>query len=277
MLTKEREAFLKDKTREIRKDTLDMIYRFGRGHIGGCMSIAEVMTALYYEILDVRPEDPQWKDRDRMIISKGHCAPVWYAILADKGYFEKDRLKTLNQNGTMLPSHCDRKKVPGIAMTAGSLGPGLSAAVGMAIANRLDGRGKYVYCIVGDGESQEGQIWEAVMYAAQAKLDHLIVFIDDNGCQVDGYTKDINRVAPFAEKYAAFGWDVHDCPDGHDFNQILDAVAASKSTPGKPHAIILHTIKAKYVEGAENTYPSHCFAMTPGQYEQTIRNLEEDR
>ena len=273
MLTEERLSFLKERAQEARKETLNAIYRVGRGHVGGTMSMVDVLVALYYEVMNVDPKNPSWPDRDRLVISKGHAAPVVYSLLAMKGYFERERLLTLNQNGTSLPSHCDRKKVPGIDMTAGSLGQGLSAAVGMAIANRLDHKDNYVYAIVGDGESQEGQIWEAVMLAAQKKLDHLIVFVDDNGCQVDGFTQDIINLRPFDKKYEAFGWDALYVENGHDFNQILSAIERAKNVPGKPHAIVLNTIKAKGVVGAESTYESHCFSLTEEQLENSLRNL----
>lgn len=274
MLTEERRAFLQERAKEARKETLTAIYRVGRGHIGGTMSIAELLVALYYEVMRVDPHNPAWKERDRLVVSKGHAAPIVYALLAMKGYFERERLETLNANGTSLPSHCDMRKVPGIDMTAGSLGQGLSAAVGMALANRLDERDSYVYAIVGDGESQEGQIWEAIMLAAQKKLDHLIVFVDDNGCQVDGFTSDIVNLRPFDKKYEAFGWHTIYVENGHDFDQILDAVQLAKGTPGHPHAIILHTIKAKYVTGAENTYQSHCFSLTTEQLDSSFKYID---
>lgn len=273
MLTEERRQFLKERAKEARTETLNMIHRVGRGHIGGTMSITELLVSLYYEVMNVDPKNPKWSERDRLVVSKGHAAPVVYALLAMKGYFERERLLTLNANGTSLPSHCDMKKVPGIDMTAGSLGQGLSAAVGMAIANRIDRRDSYVYAIVGDGESQEGQIWEAVMLAGHQKLDHLIVFVDDNGCQVDGFTKDILEMRPFDKKYEAFGWHTIFVEDGHDYDQILDAIEQAKQTPGKPHAIVLNTIKAKHVIGAENTYQSHAFSMTDEQLAQSLQNL----
>lgn len=276
MITDEQRALFEGKTREARLLTLQAIHHFGRGHIGGTMSIAELLVALYYEVMRVDPKNPRWPDRDRLVISKGHAAPIAYAILAMKGYFEKERLLTLNANGTSLPSHCDRQKVPGIDMTTGSLGQGLSAAIGMAIANRLDQRDSYVYAIIGDGESQEGQIWEAVMLAAQQKLDHLILFVDDNNAQVDGFTEDINQMRPFDTKFEAFGWHTITVDDGHDFDRLLDAIHQAKQMNGQPHAIILRTTKAKMVVGAENTYESHCFAMTEDQWAQSIQIIEEE-
>ena len=273
MLTEERKGFLEERAKEARAETLNAIYRVGRGHVGGTMSITELLVALYYEVMNVDPKNPAWPERDRLVVSKGHAAPIVYSLLAMKGYFERERLQTLNANGTSLPSHCDMKKVPGIDMTAGSLGQGLSAAVGMAIANCIDRRKSYVYAIVGDGESQEGQIWEAIMLAAQRKLDHLIVFVDDNGCQVDGFTSDIVNMRPFDKKYQAFGWHTIYVENGHDFDQLLEAIRQAKEIPGQPHAIILNTVKAKCVVGAENTYQSHCFSLSKEQLESSIQNL----
>ena len=273
MLTEERRAFLTQRARQARALTLEAIYRVGRGHIGGTMSIAELLIALYDDVMRVDPSNPSWPERDRLVGSKGHAAPIVYAVLAMKGYFDPKLLDTLNANGTTLPSHCDMRKVPGIDMTAGSLGQGLSAAVGMALANQMDHRDSYVYAIVGDGESQEGQVWEAVMLAAQRKLEHLIVFVDDNGCQVDGFTGDILNMRPFDQKYRAFGWHAIYVEDGHSFDQILDAIHQAKQTPERPHAIILNTVKAKHVPGAENTYQSHCFSLTREQLDNSLRNL----
>ena len=273
MLSEEKKTYLEQRAKEARAYALEAIYSAGRGHVGGAMSIIEILVSLYYSEMQVDPDRPDWADRDRLVCSKGHAAPAVYALLAMKGYFDPAILKTLNHNGTTLPSHCDRKKVRGVDMTAGSLGQGLSCAVGMALACRLDGRSNYVYAIVGDGESQEGQIWEAVMLAAQKKLDHLIVFVDDNKCQVDGFTAQINNVEPFEEKYAAFGWDVHTATDGHDFNQLLDCIAASKQTAGKPHVIICNTIKGKGVPGYEGIPASHCFSLSEKTYEDALSQL----
>lgn len=274
MLEAEKKAFLEQKAKEARAYALDAIYAAGRGHVGGAMSIIEILVALYYSEMRVNPADPDWEDRDRLVCSKGHAAPAVYALLAMKGYFDPAILKTLNQNGTTLPSHCDRKKVRGIDMTAGSLGQGLSCAAGMALACRLDGRRSYVYAIVGDGESQEGQIWEAAMLAAQKKLDHLIVFVDNNKCQVDGFTDQINAVAPFEDKYAAFGWDVHTAQDGHDFAQLLDCIAAAKKVTGKPHVIVCNTIKGKGVPGYEGNPASHCFTLSEQTYRDALQQLK---
>lgn len=273
MLSQERIDFLKEKAKEARKNALTAIYSAGRGHVGGAMSIIEVLVTLYYEVMKVDPQNPKWADRDRLVCSKGHAAPAIYALLAMKGYFDVEILKTLNKNGTTLPSHCDMKKVPGVDMTAGSLGQGLSCAVGIAMANKLDKKDNYVYAIVGDGESQEGQIWEAVMLAAQKKLDNLIVFVDNNKCQVDGYTDNIIAMRPFSKKYEAFGWDVHIAKDGHDFQQLMDCIEASKAVKGQPHVIITDTTKGKCVPGFEGNPACHCFSMSDELFEQTLNTL----
>ncbi len=273
MISEDKRTILTEQAKEARRLTLEAIHHFGRGHVGGTMSITELLVALYFVVMRVDPANPKWPDRDRLVVSKGHAAPIVYSVLAMKGYFERERLLTLNANGTSLPSHCDMKKVPGIDMTTGSLGQGLSAAVGMAIANRIDHRDSFVYAIVGDGESQEGQIWEAVMLAAQQKLDRLILFVDDNNAQVDGFTADINQMRPFDTKFSSFGWHTLVVEDGHDFDQLLDAILKAQEIPGRPHAIILKTVKAKAVVGAENTFESHCFALTEDQWQQSMQKL----
>ncbi len=272
MIQAEERAFLEQKAQEARAHALTAIYSAGRGHVGGAMSIMEILVSLYYRAMRVDADHPDWPDRDRLVCSKGHAAPAVYALLAMKGFFDVELLKTLNQNGTTLPSHCDRKKVRGVDMTAGSLGQGLSCAVGMALACRLDGRSNYIYAIVGDGESQEGQIWEAVMLAAQKRLDHLIVFVDNNRCQVDGFTDDINAVAPFEPKYAAFGWDVQTA-DGHSFDQLLACIQAAKQAPGKPHVIVCNTVKGKGVPGYEGDPASHCFSLSDEVYRRALDAL----
>lgn len=274
MLTPPSKIYLEQKAKEARAYALEAIYSAGRGHVGGAMSIIEILVSLYYSAMNVDPKNPDWEDRDRLVCSKGHAAPAVYALLAMKGYFDPATLKTLNRNGTSLPSHCDRKKVRGVDMTAGSLGQGLSCAVGMALACRLDGRRNYIYAIVGDGESQEGQIWEAVMLAAQNHLDHLIVFVDNNKCQVDGFTAQINAVEPLEDKYAAFGWDVHTAKDGHSFEQLLGCIESSKKNTGSPHVIVCNTIKGKGVPGYEGSPSSHCFSLSEKTYAEALSLLK---
>ncbi len=234
--------YLYKKADKIRKMTVEMIGRLGVGHIGGALSIVEILTYLYYKEMRVDPKNPQKMDRDRLVISKGHAGPTQYAILAEKGYFDKEEIKTLNLPGTNLPSHCDMNKTKGIDMTAGSLGQGLSAAVGMAIASKLENIDNYVYAIIGDGEAQEGQIYEAMMYAGNMKLDNLIIFLDNNKMQIDGYTKDINDIEPFDKKGEAFKLCTQRI-NGHKLEEIEKAIIKAKKQKERASLIILETIK----------------------------------
>jgi transketolase len=242
--------------KEIRYVITDMICRAGSGHIGGALSLVEIMITLYYRVMNVKPEDPRWEDRDRFILSKGHAGPVLYAMLAYKGYFPKDWLATLNKNGTRLPSHVDQIRTPGVDMTAGSLGQGISAAVGIAEACRLNKKTNTVFCVVGDGESQEGQVWESAMFAGNRKLDNLIAFLDYNKMQIDGTTDEINSLEPAADKWRAFGWEVFEI-DGHDWDAIYSAIQKAKEVKGKPSMIIAHTVKAKGNVCVEGQVGSH--------------------
>ena len=198
------------------------------GHIGGCLSVVELLTVLYFEAMNIDPKDPKMPGRDRFICSKGHAGPAVYAALANRGFFDKSMLLTLNQGGTNLPSHCDMNRTPGIDMTTGSLGQGFSCAVGAALGAKLARDGATIYTLIGDGESQEGQIWEAAMFAAAKKLDNLIAFTDYNKLQIDGTVAEVNDVAPLAEKWAAFGWNVIEVEDGNDVEQVSAAVAHAK-------------------------------------------------
>jgi transketolase len=234
----------------------DMICRSGSGHIGGALSIVEILHTLYYRIMQVDPENPQWADRDRLVLSKGHAAPVLYMALAEKGFFPKSWLKTLNEDGTRLPSHADARTVPGIDATTGSLGQGLSVASGMARAAKADGRKNNVFCIIGDGESNEGQNWEAALFAAHNKLDNLVAITDYNKLQIDGSTFDILDLEPLPDKWKAFGWEVFEV-DGHDWNELYDTFQKALAVKGKPAMIIAHTIKAKGCSVVEGTAGSH--------------------
>ncbi len=258
--------FLQDKAAQIRKITIEMIGRLGSGHVGGSLSIVDVLTDIYYNVGNMsaaRPDDP---DRDRVVVSKGHAGPALYAVLADKGYFPMDNIKTLNKGGTSLPSHCDMNKTVGVDMTAGSLGQGLSCAVGMALAARMDGKDYRTYCIIGDGESQEGQIWEALMYAGNMGLDNLTIFIDYNRMQIDGYTDEINSLEPLPDKYKAFNLNTIRV-DGHDISAIDDAISQAKETKGKCTMIILDTVKGHGVPWAEDKgVGSHSFAISEQQW-----------
>lgn len=247
------------KARQLRDDAIQTIGTFGVGHIGGTLSIMDALTVIYYtKAKNLDPKNPMRPDRDRIIMSKGHAGPAMYVVLADLGYFPRGWLNTLNKNGTNLPSHCDRLKTPGIDMTAGSLGQGLSVAVGMALAAKLDNNPATVYCIIGDGEAQEGQIWEASMYAGSHRLDNLIVLLDYNKMQLDGRVSDINDLAPAAEKWKSFGFFVQDI-DGHDIKAIGDAIDRAKVS-GRANMIILNTVKGKGASFAEAA--GNCHSMT---------------
>lgn len=231
--------------RDIRCDTLRCIGHLGVGHIGGCLSVVELLGVLYFEAMRIDPQDPRRPGRDRFICSKGHAGPAVYATLANRGYFDRSELLTLNQGGTNLPSHCDMNRTPGIDMTTGSLGQGFSCAVGAALGTKLEEDGAVIYTLIGDGESQEGQIWEAAMFAAAKQLDNLIAFTDYNKLQIDDTVAKVNDIAPLAEKWAAFGWHVIEVEDGNDVEQVSAAVKHAKLGlgSGKPTMVILNTLK----------------------------------
>ncbi|MFA5675475.1 MAG: transketolase [Christensenellales bacterium] len=248
----------------IRLKTLGAITKRGFGHVGGAMSIADVLAALYGYVMRIDPKNPSWEERDWLVCSKGHAGPALYAALAIKGYFDEKVLDTLNRGGTILPSHCDRNKTPGIDMTTGSLGQGISTAIGVALGNRLDNKDNYTYLILGDGELNEGQIWEGAMFANHFKLDNLIVFVDYNKQQLDGYTKDIMDIGDIGAKFAAFGWDVIKV-DGHNPAAICDAVKEAKSAAGKPSVIILDTFKGRGCTFAEGLLDNHHMVVSEEQ------------
>lgn len=255
------EEFQKEKmdrlASELRYVITDMICRSGSGHIGGALSLVEILMTLYERSMNVDPKNPKWDDRDRLVLSKGHAAPVLYATLAYCGFFPKSWLATLNADGTKLPSHADARTVPGIDMTTGSLGQGLSAAAGMAMAAKKDGKKHHVFCIIGDGESNEGQNWEAAMFAPHQKLDNLIAITDYNKLQIDGTTAEVLDLEPLTDKWEAFGWKVLEM-DGHDWDDIYDTIEQAKALKnGKPTMIIAHTIKAKGCTLVENAVGSH--------------------
>jgi transketolase len=264
---------LKAKAREIRKLTIEEIGNLGSGHIGGCMSIADVLTLLYYHTMKVDPSNPLWEERDRLVVSKGHAGPVVYATLASKGYFPLDWLKTLNQGGTRLPSHCDRVLTPGIDMTAGSLGQGFSAALGMALGLKMDNKPNWVYTIVGDGESDEGQIWEAGMFAAAKGISNIIAFTDFNKQQLDGFVKDVLDLGDLAAKWKAFGWFTQEV-DGHDIEALDKAIDAAKTQKTKPSMIVMHTIKGKGCNFAEGVEKNHSMTFTMEKAKEAIAALE---
>lgn len=264
MISKTELAELNEKARQIRILTLDMIGCAGKGHLGGSLSIADLLALLYFKKLNIKPEEPKWTERDRVVLSKGHAGPGLYAALSLRGFFPREMCYTLNKGNTNLPSHCDMKRTPGVDMTAGSLAQGFSAAVGIALGCRLDKTPNHVYTIIGDGESQEGQIWEAAMYAGNQKLDNLIAFCDNNGMQIDGTTNEINSIEPIADKWTAFKWNVITC-SGHDIEALDEAIDRAFATSGKPTMIIMNTIKGKGVSFAEGLVSSHSMAYGPEQ------------
>ncbi len=266
------EQMLKEQAKKIRKDIVTMIGQAKSGHPGGSLSAAEIVTYLYFEEMNVNPADPKWEDRDRFVLSKGHAAPVLYAALAHKGYFPIEELATLRKIGSHLQGHPDMNKVPGVDMSTGSLGTGISAAVGMALAGKLDKKEHYVFTLLGDGELQEGQVWEAAMAAGHYKLDNLIAFVDNNGLQIDGNINDVMSPNPIDAKFTAFGWHVLTI-DGHDFQQIADAVAAAKAEKGKPTMIVAHTVKGKGISYMENQAGWHGSAPNEEQVAQAMTEL----
>lgn len=241
---------------QIRIETTKEVGIRGFGHLGGALSIVDALAVLYGKQMKYKPEDPKWADRDIMVCSKGHAGPAIYATLALKGFFPMDMLKTLNQPGTKLPSHCDRKLTPGVDMTTGSLGQGVSAAVGMALAQKMDKKDSRTYLFIGDGEANEGQVWEGALFAHQHKLDNLIAFIDDNGKQLDGYTKDVMDMGDIAAKYKAFGWNAVTI-DGHDVEAIDQAIEDAKKVKGVPTAIVMKTVKGKGIKDLEDMLLNH--------------------
>ncbi len=264
---------LDNKCREIRKLILKEIGTLGVGHIGGSLSMVELLVVLYEKHMKIDPKNPKMEGRDRLIVSKGHSGPAVYAVLADKGYFDKDWLLTLNKPGTNLPSHCDMNRTPGVDMTTGSLGQGFSCAMGIAKASKIRNDEATIYTVIGDGETQEGQIWEAAMFAAQHKLDNLIAFTDYNKLQLDGYVSDICDIAPLDEKWRAFGWNVIVVSDGHNCEEIDAAITMAKLAD-KPTMIILNTVKGKGVTFAQNAgIENHSMPISPEMMKQGLDEL----
>lgn len=277
MLSQEKINELKKFATEIRLETLKEIKHLGFGHIGGAASIIETLAVLYGDVMKINPEDPEWADRDYFVCSKGHAGPAIYATLALKGYFSLETLKTLNTNGTSLPSHCDRILTTGIDMTTGSLGQGASSSMGIALGNRIDKRDNYTYLVLGDGELNEGQVWEAAMFASHQKLDNLIAFVDENKKQLDGYTKDINDLLDITHKFEAFGWHAQ-YVDGKDVAAIHEAIMNAKEATGKPSVIVLDTIKGQGYKFVEETEANHHLRFSDEDHanaEKEIKQLEE--
>ena len=257
----------------IRLITLQELEGFGAGHIGGAMSIVETLAVLYGSEMRCDPSNPNWEGRDRLVLSKGHAGPALYATLSLKGFFPKEMLSELNQGGGRLPSHVDRNKTPGVDMTTGALGQGISAAIGMALGCRMNKSDSLTYLIVGDGECNEGQIWEGAMFAAAHKLDNLITFVDWNKQQLDGFTKDVLDMGDIGDKFRSFGWFVQTV-NGHDIDEILNAVVAAKAHKGSPSVIVLDTIKG-YGTFAAGVEGNHHMSLTKEQMEEAIKKVSE--
>ncbi|MFA5309849.1 MAG: transketolase [Dehalococcoidales bacterium] len=259
-------------SKRLRRDIVTMIAKAGSGHPGGSLSAVEIVVSLYWKIMRHKPADPSWSGRDRFILSKGHAAPVLYASLAECGYFAKSELDTLRQMDSILQGHADRTSTPGVEMSSGSLGQGLSFAVGAALAGRLDKAPWRVYALLSDGECDEGQTWEAAMSAAMFKVDNLTAIVDNNGIQLSGFNKDIMELYPFPQKWWCFGWHVMEI-DGHDFNQLLNALDVARNFKGQPTAIIAHTVKGKGVSFMENNVDFHGKAPNAEQLEKALKEL----
>ncbi|MGD1119717.1 MAG: transketolase [Dehalococcoidales bacterium] len=258
--------------KRLRRDIVTMIAKAGSGHPGGSLSAVEIIVALYWKVLHHKPADPTWKDRDRFVLSKGHAAPVLYAALAECGYFPKAELDTLRQIDSHLQGHTDRTLTPGVEMSSGSLGQGLSFAVGAALAGRLDKAPWRVYALLSDGECDEGQTWEAAMSAGMFKVDNLTAIVDNNGIQLSGFNKDIMNLYPFPQKWWAFDWNVLEV-DGHDITQILGAIAEAQQFKNQPTVIVAHTIKGKGVSFMENNVEFHGKAPNAEQLAQALKEL----
>ena len=256
----------------LRTDVIEMVSRAGSGHIAGPLDMAEIFAAMYFHILRHDPKRPHWPDRDRLVLSNGHICPVQYATLARAGYFPVEELKTLRQIGSRLQGHPHRGTVPGIETTSGPLGSGISQAIGMALAARLDNKKWHTYCLTSDGEHDEGNTWEAVMFAGKNRLSNLTVIVDRNHIQIDGFTEDIMPLEPLCEKYESFNWHVLEI-DGHNFEEIVAAAAEAQAIHEMPTVIIAHTIPGKGVDFMENDYLWHSKPFKPGEAKKALHEL----
>ena len=258
----------------VRKHALTAVYNAASGHPGGSLSVADVLTLLYFEVMNVDPKNPKMEDRDRFVLSKGHVAPAYYSTLAERGFFPKEDLVTLRHTGSYLQGHPDMKHIPGVDMSSGSLGQGISAAVGMALSAKLSNESYRVYTLLGDGEIQEGQVWEAAMFAGARKLDNLVVIVDNNGLQIDGKVEDVCSVYPIDKKFEAFNFQAINV-DGHNFDEIRAAMQKARETKGMPTAIIMHTVKGKGVSFMENQAGWHGKAPNDEEYEIAMADLKK--
>jgi len=266
---------LKLKASKIRKHIVKMITKAKSGHPGGSLSAVEIVTALYFKVMRHDPKNPKWEDRDRFILSKGHATPLLYSILAESGYFGVEELLTLRKFGSRLQGHPDMKRLPGVEISTGSLGQGLSVGNGMAIAGKLNKKDYRVYVLLGDGECQEGQIWEAAISASHYKLDNLTAIVDYNKLQIDGPVEKVMNISPLTDKWRAFGWHVIEI-NGHNFEEILEAFEEAKKTKNRPTVIVAHTIKGKGISFMENVVDFHGKAPTEAQMIQALEELEKE-
>lgn len=265
---------LQDKCKDIRRLLVECIASRGSGHVGGSLSVVETLVVLYYKHMNIDPKNPKMEGRDRFVLSKGHAGPALYSVLADLGFFHKDHLLTLNRPGSILPSHCDMQRTPGIDMSTGSLGQGFSCAAGVALAAKMKQDGARVYAIIGDGETQEGQIWEAAMFAGSRKLDNFIAFTDSNKMQLDNLVEEINGIQSLEAKWSAFNWNVITVENGNDVEQVDQAVMAAKAYQGKPTMIILNTIKGCGAPFAEKAgLNNHSMSVTQQDVADTLAAL----
>ena len=271
--TREQEVeFLQEKAKQIRRGIIEAVYSNQSGHPGGSLSIADILAVLYFKEMNVDSKQPDLEDRDRLVLSKGHCSPALYSALANRGFFEVDELKTFRNINSRLQGHPDKKHIPGVDMTTGSLGQGLSAANGMAIAGKMDEKLYRVYCILGDGEIEEGQIWEAAMSASKYKLDNLCVIVDNNNLQIDGTIEEVMSPYPIDEKFRSFGFEVINI-DGHDIDEIMKAFEVARNIKEKPTCIIAKTVKGKGVSFMEEKVSWHGKAPNEEEYQKAMLEL----
>ena len=261
--------------KKVRKGIIEAVYSNNSGHPGGSLSIADILTVLYFKEMNINPKNPKWEERDRLVLSKGHCSPALYSCLANRGYFPVEDLKTFRNINSYLQGHPDMKNIPGVDMTTGSLGQGLSSANGMAIAGKMEGKDYRVYCVLGDGEIEEGQIWEAAMTSAKYKLDNLCVIVDNNNLQIDGTIEEVMSPYPIDEKFRSFGFQIINI-DGHNIREIIDALDVAKNVKEKPVCIIAKTIKGKGISYMENKAEWHGKAPNEEQYKLALKELEEN-
>ena len=263
---------LKTMAKKIRRGIIEEVYKAQSGHPGGSLSVADILTVLYFDELNVDEKNPKWEDRDRLVLSKGHCSPALYSCLANRGFFDVEKLTTFRNIESKLQGHPDMTKVPGVDMTTGSLGQGLSAANGMAIAGKMNNKNYRVYCILGDGEIEEGQVWEAAMASSKYKLDNLCVIVDNNNLQIDGKIEDVMSPYPIDEKFRSFGFQIIKI-DGNDIDEILKAFEVAKNIKGKPTCIIAKTIKGKGISFMENKAGWHGKAPNKEEYDKAVKEL----